>query len=108
MIDPKPIREHFSALGPHLSERERCLFAARRHVRLGTAGSRRSAATGIAASSMGRGLKELAAEDKLGAGRVRRPGGGRIPLVKTDATLLDDLLALVNPSERGDPMSPLR
>ena len=28
--------------------------------------------------------------------------------MKKDATLLDDLLALVNPSERGDPMSPLR
>jgi hypothetical protein len=40
--------------------------------------------------------------------RVRRPGGGRKPLIATDASLLDDLLALVSPSERGDPMSPLR
>jgi len=39
---------------------------------------------------------------------VRRPGGGRKLLVEKDATLLDDLLALVEPSERGDPMSPLR
>jgi hypothetical protein len=29
-------------------------------------------------------------------------------LVTTDASLVDDLLALVSPSERGDPMSPLR
>jgi hypothetical protein len=28
MIDPNPIRERFSALGPHLRERERRLFAA--------------------------------------------------------------------------------
>ena len=35
-------------------------------------------------------------------------GGGCQPLVKKDATLLADLLALVDPSERGDPMSPLR
>jgi hypothetical protein len=34
--------------------------------------------------------------------------GGRKLLVAKDATLLDDLLALVCPSERGDPMSPLR
>lgn len=29
-------------------------------------------------------------------------------MTEVDATLLDDLLALVSPSERGDPMSPLR
>ena len=40
--------------------------------------------------------------------RVRRYGGGRKRLVETDARLLDDLLALVSPDERGDPMSPLR
>jgi hypothetical protein len=40
--------------------------------------------------------------------RVRRAGGGRKALIATDATLLDDLLALVSPGERGDPMSPLR
>jgi hypothetical protein len=67
-----------------------------------------SVATGIAASTIGRGLKDLASADNLATGRVRRPGGGCTPLVKKDATLLDDLLALVNPSERGDPMSPLR
>ena len=39
---------------------------------------------------------------------MRRRGGGRKSLVKKDATLLADLLALVGPSERGDPMSPLR
>ena len=64
--------------------------------------------TGIAASTIGRGLKELASADTLDVGRVRRRGGGCKPLVKKDATLLADLLALVDPSERGDPMSPLR
>ena len=109
MIDPLPIRTRFSAFGPHLSERERRLFAASEARAAGYGGiAAVSAATGIAASTIGRGLKELAAEDKLAAGRVRRPGGGCIPLVKKDATLLDDLLALVKPSERGDPMSPLR
>ncbi len=67
-----------------------------------------SAATGIAASTIGRGLKELTAPDALVPDRVRHPGGGRKLLVEKDAALLQDLLALVEPSERGDPMSPLR
>jgi Rhodopirellula transposase DDE domain len=109
MIDPGPIRERFAAVSPHLSERERRLFAASEARAAGYGGiAAVAAATSIAASTTGRGLKELAAGDKLEAGRVRRPGGGCKPLVKKDATLLDDLLALVNPSERGDPMSPLR
>ena len=67
-----------------------------------------SRATGIAVSTIGRGLKELVTAARLDADRVRRPGGGRKPLVATDTALLDDLLALVAPSERGDPMLPLR
>jgi len=39
---------------------------------------------------------------------MRRPGGGRKALTEIDTTLSADLLGLVWPSERGDPMSPLR
>lgn len=109
MIDPGPVRERFTTLSRHLSGRERRLFAAREARAAGYGGiAAVSAATGIAASTIGRGLRALAAEDQLEAGRIRRPGGGCKPLVAAGATLLDDLLALVNPSERGDPMSPLR
>ena len=66
-----------------------------------------SRATGLAASTIGRGLKELAAAG-LESDRIRRPGGGRKALLVSDPKLLDDLLTLVAPSERGDPMSPLR
>lgn len=41
-------------------------------------------------------------------GRVRRPGGGRKKAVDLDPGLRPALLALVEPDERGDPMSPLR
>ena len=41
-------------------------------------------------------------------GRVRRPGGGRKRAADLDPGLLPALLALVEPQERGDPMSPLR
>ena len=104
MIDPHPIRQRFTSLSPHLSERERRLFAAieARAARYGGIAAV-SAATGIAVSTIGRGLKELSALDTLAPDRVRRPGGGRKLLVEKDATLLNDLLALVEPSERGDP-----
>ena len=109
MIDSSPIRERFAALSRHLSERDRRLWAASEARAAGYGGiAAVSAATGIAASTIGRGLKELASADTLDVGRVRRRGGGRQPLVKKDATLLADLLALVDPSARGDPMSPLR
>ena len=38
----------------------------------------------------------------------RRAGGGRKFLAETDAGLLDALDALIDPSTRGDPESPLR
>lgn len=109
MIDPAPIRERFLGLSAHLNERDRRLFAASEARAAGRGGiAAVSAATGVAASTIGRGLKDLADPAILAPGRVRRPGGGCAPLVKKDATLLADLLALVSPSERGDPMSPLR
>ena len=67
-----------------------------------------SRVTGIAASTIGRGLKELAEQPQLAPGRLRRAGGGRKSLVSQDKGLLADLLALVEPDARGDPMSPLR
>jgi hypothetical protein len=109
MIDPAPIRERFSALSWHLNERERRLLAATEAIAAGYGGiAAVSQATGIAASTIGRGLKELAGKAALALGRVRRSGGGRKPLVVTDPALLTALLALVEPGERGDPMSPLR
>ena len=53
-----------------------------------------------------------AAELESGAGaapgRARRPGGGPQQLAETDPGLVPALLALVEPDERGDPVSPLR
>src|SRR3954452_10353394 len=109
MIDPAPIRDRFSALSPHLNERERRLFAATEAAAAGYGGiAAVSAATSIAVSTIGRGLKDLADASRLVPGRVRRAGGGRKPLVERNPDLMRELMALVEPGERGDPMSPLR
>ena len=109
MSDSDPISERFASLSPHLDERGRRLFAATeaRSARYGGIATV-SRITGIAASTIGRGLRELAANIAPEAGRLRRPGGGRKPLVATDPGLLPALLALVEPTQRGDPMSALR
>ena len=109
MIDVQAIRERYLALSPHLNERARRVFAATEAQCAGHGGiAAVSRATGIAASTIGRGLDELASAEVLDLGRVRRPGGGGKRRVTQDATLLSDLLGLVEPDARGDPMSPLR
>ena len=107
MIDIGAIRQRFITVSPFLDERGRRLVAAAEAASAGYGGiAAVAAATGVAASTIGRGLRELEAPRELG--RVRRPGGGRKPTVAKDAMLLSDLGALVEPSSRGDPQSPLR
>jgi transposase len=109
MIDIPAIRDRYTALLAHLDERGRRSFAASEARSAGYGGIAAVArATGIAASTIGRGLKELADGSDVPTDRVRRDGGGRKPLTTNQPTLLDDLMALVSPGERGDPMSPLR
>ena len=109
MIDVTAIRQRFVALCPHLTERARRIFAATEARAAGYGGiAAVSQATGIAASTIGRGMAELSTNDLLAPDRVRRPGGGGKKLVDKDPTLLADLMALVEPDARGDPMSPLR
>ena len=107
VIDVGPIRERFSAVAPFLDERRRRLVAAAEAFAAGYGGIAAVAtATGVAASTIGRGLKELARDEP--SARIRRPGAGRKPAIVRDPTLLPDLEALVEPTTRGDPESPLR
>ncbi len=107
MIDVEPIRERFSTVAPFLDERGRRLVAAAEAFAAGYGGIAAVAtATGMAPSTIGRGLKELAQDEP--SERVRRPGAGRKPAIVKDPTLVADLEALVEPTTRGDPESPLR
>ena len=109
MVDANASLDRYAALSPRLDERGRRSFAAVEARAAGHGGIVAvSRATGVAPSTIGRGLKELACGSDLSDDRIRRAGGGRKKLVDNDAGLLDDLLALVSPDERGDPMSALR
>ena len=107
MVDTLLIRERFTAVEAELNERGRRLMAAAEARAAGWGGiSTTSRATGLARSTIGRGLKDLA--DPLGlAGAVRRPGSGRPALSVSDPTLLDDLRSLLEPATMGDPIRPL-
>lgn len=93
---------------PHLDERQRRLAVGAEALSLGHGGIRLvAAAAGVRESTVSRGAAELASGPAL-MGRVRRPGGGRKKAADRDPGLRPALLALVEPDERGDPMSPLR
>ena len=95
-------------LFPHLTERQRRLAAAADAHAIGYGGvSLVARITGMSRATIHQGLLELD-EEELPAERSRRPGGGRKKLRDTDPSVLQDLQALVDPSSRGDPMSPLR
>jgi len=107
MIDWRAIRQRWEADGSKRDERGRRLFAASEARAAGWGGvATVSSVTGLARSTIGRGLKDLDAPP-LACGRVRREGGGPRSLPETDATLLGDLKRLVEPATLGDPVRPL-
>jgi hypothetical protein len=107
MVDADAIRQRWEAVGAQLDERGRRLFAA---VEVRTAGwgglAMVSKITGLARSTINRGEDDLEVAP-LPKGRVRRVGGGRRALCKTDPGLVPALKRLVEPATRGDPMRPL-
>jgi DNA-binding transcriptional regulator YdaS (Cro superfamily) len=102
--------ERFEALLPHLNERQRRLALASEARSLGHGGVRAVArAAGVSETTVRKGVFELEAGGQpLPDGRVRRLGGGRKPADELDPGLVAALMALVEPDERGDPVSPLR
>src|SRR3954468_16187402 len=113
------VRTKFELLRPLMDERMRRQWAASEALSLQRGGVTVVAqATGLSRTTIGEGIRELRERTDLGIedeicvselpNRVRRPGGGRHPLSANDATLIRDLDALIEPTTRGDPQSPLR
>ena len=99
----------FNALVGDLDERGRRRWAATEAMALGYGGiTAVSLATGLSDRTIRNGIEELQSDNPLPSGRQRRNGGGRKPLESSQHDLIDAIDRLVEPTERGDPQSPLR
>jgi transposase len=108
MIDEAGIRTRYRLMAPRLDERTRRWLAGSEAAVLGRGGQAAVArATGLSLPTIRAGLREVR-EGEAAKGRIRREGGGRPRTADRDATLQSDLEALVEPTSRGDPQSPLR
>jgi len=112
MDSSEVIKGKFRSLASHFDEATLRLWAAVEARTLGRGGvSTVAKAIGISRTTIYAGLKELdgSVASKDGRGRrVRAKGGGRKKLTEKDPALLSELDALVQPTTRGDPQSPLR
>jgi hypothetical protein len=111
------IEQRWKLIQPLLDERQRRAWAGAEAKVIGHGGiAQVAAATGLARATIAAGIREfesvntplLSAPELAPHRATRRPGGGRKPLTDKDPTLVSDLLALVEPTTRGDPESPLR
>ena len=109
MIDESAIRVRYEAVAPLLDERARRLLAGAEALALARGGvSAVARATGLARTTVQRGVADVRAGDTDAKGRIRRAGAGRPRAEQRDPTLRDHLEALIEPTTRGDPESPLR
>jgi len=106
------LRRKYRVVAPELDERRKRQWAAAEAREAGYGGvSLVARATGLARSTIHAGVRDLRAsarQRRVAAARIRRAGGGRRPLTTADPDLLAALLALIEPTTRGDPESPLR
>jgi transposase len=106
------LRRKFNRMKAELDERGCRCWAASEALELGHGGIKAVAqATGLGERTVRRGCEQLRQEGPPsgpGGRRIRQPGGGRKPLTAGDPNLVAALEALVEPTARGDPMSPLR
>jgi hypothetical protein len=109
VINLDDIRSRWQLVAPFLDERGRRLFAANEALALGFGGVTATAlATGIARSTINRGIDELQSARNDIDRRVRRPGAGRKSAVAHQPGLPAALEGVVEAAIRGDPCSPLR
>jgi Rhodopirellula transposase DDE domain len=103
------IESKYRRLCDELSEFTRRRWAAVEAASLGRGGiSVVSAATGLAHSTIRRGIRELNSGDTPPGSRERRQGAGRKRLDVIDPGIKASLERLVEPESRGDPQSPMR
>lgn len=103
------IRQKYADLADSLAERGRRTWASVEARSLGWGGVTAVAeATGLAESTIRRGLRELEIGSSLPEGFQRRSGGGRKTAADCDPQLVEALNRLLEPNTLGDPQGPLR
>lgn len=99
----------WSSLVEHLDERSRRRWAATEAMALGRGGiAAVSQATGLSDRTVRSGIAEIRGDASIAPGYQRSEGAGRKPLEHHQPELIRAIEALVEPTERGDPQSPLR
>jgi hypothetical protein len=94
LVDIERVRTQFQRIEPFLDERGRRLYAANEAMALGRGGVMTvAAATGIARSTINRGMCELRAARNENGRVIRRPGAGRKREVERQPGLLAALEA---------------
>lgn len=107
------VRDHiaasfFAVMTPYLDEKLLRLSAGALASAFGEgSASAVAAAAGLAGSTVGAGIRDLA-EESAPVERIRRRGAGRPGIERTFPGLWTALDALIEPEERGDPQNPLR
>ncbi len=101
------LAQKLAAVLPALNERQRRLLLAAEARALGYGGvSQVARAAGVSRPTIHQGLRDLL--QPPAATPIRQPGGGRPKRSAQDPTLCVALEALIEPTTRGDPESPLR
>jgi transposase len=102
------VQKRYEIMLPYLSERTKRAWAAAEALAIGRGGNAIVAeAVGLSRTTLTKAKQEVLSQVGIPT-RQRQKGGGRKRLVETDTTLVEALDALIDPSTRGDPESPLR
>jgi hypothetical protein len=103
------VKQKFIAIADCLTEKGRRLWSASEALSYGHGGILLvSKATNISRTTIHQGIKEIRFGPASAKRGVRSCGGGRKNLKTLQPALVEDLNALVEPTSRGDPESPLR
>ena len=103
------IRQKYVSVLTELDERGRRRWAAAEAISLGWGGiSNVAEATGISDRTIRNGIKEIESPDLPSPDRQRKAGAGRPSREQEQPDLIKALDMLIEPTTRGDPMSPLR
>ena len=107
--EEEALRLKYATIRPFLNEKGRRLWAAAESRSYGRGGiALICKATGLSSATVQKGLKDLKNNSLTSTDQVRKKGAGRKKSTEKQDGLLKAIDALVDPTAKGDPESPLR